>query len=243
MIYGGGMFTWFDLAWPWIGLGFAIVLAGLLATNLLRGDTALPRVRDLRWLSFLAILVYLVHNVEEYGLAANGVVHAFPDSLCSILGQPGYPGCEIPPVFYLVVNLPLVWLAAPVAAVLSARSPLAGLVLWGVVGVNAIVHIVPAIALGAYDPGLLTAVVLFVPLTALVVRAALGRGAPYRRRAGAVLLGAGVLVHAVLIGSILLYLNEVIPQWVLLAAQPAALLVAYLVAALSDARLRAGRTL
>ncbi|MDQ2699435.1 MAG: hypothetical protein M3Y46_11635, partial [Actinomycetota bacterium] len=79
------MFTWFDLAWPWIGLGFATVLGILLCTNVLRGDRSLPRWRDLRWLSFLAVAVYMVHNVEEYGIAANGVLHAFPDALCTAL--------------------------------------------------------------------------------------------------------------------------------------------------------------
>src|SRR4051812_47023593 len=113
------VFGWFDLAWPWIGLGFAVVLLILLfASNLLRGDRALPRYRDLRWLSFLAIAVYLVHNVEEYGIAANGALHAFPDAMCTALGQPAYPACGIPTVFFLVVNLPLIWLLSPIAALL-----------------------------------------------------------------------------------------------------------------------------
>ena len=116
------MFTWFDFAWPWFGLGFAVVLAVLLfATNLLRSDLGMPRWRDLRWLAFLAVAVYMVHNVEEYGIAANGVLHAFPDSLCTLLGQPDYPGCGIPPIFYLFVNLPLVWIAGWDAASRVAR--------------------------------------------------------------------------------------------------------------------------
>ena len=58
-------FGWFDVAWPWIGLGFAVVLVVLLlATNTLRDDTVRPRWRDLRWLSFLAVAGYLVHQVE-----------------------------------------------------------------------------------------------------------------------------------------------------------------------------------
>jgi hypothetical protein len=228
------VFTWFDLAWPWIGLGFAVVLGILLATGLLRSDRTVPRWRDLRWLSFLAVAVYLVHNVEEYGIAADGTLHAFPDSLCALLGQPGYPGCGIPPAFFLAVNLPLVWIAGPLAALLSTRFPLAGLTLWGVIGINAIVHIVPAIVQRQYDPGLLTAIVLFLPLTAMTAVAALGRRGPYRRRAGAVLLAAGVLMHAVLVVSALLFLGGVIPEWLLLAAQPAVIAAGFVVVGLSD---------
>ena len=197
------MFTWFDLAWPWIGLVFAAALGVLLfATNLLRQDLASPRWRDLRWLSFLAVDVYMVHNVEEYGLAANGVPHAFPDALCEALGQPVYPMCGIPPIFFLFVNLPLVWIAGPVAALLARRFPLAALTLWGVIGVNAIVHIAPAVVRREYDPGLLTAVILFVPLTVMVFVVAFGRRGPYRRRAALLLAGAGMLMHGVLAGSL-----------------------------------------
>lgn len=229
------MFSWFDLAWPWIGLGFAVVLGALLATSVLRGDLAVPRWRDLRWLSFLAVVVYMVHNVEEYGVSATGVLHAFPNSLCGLLGQPGYPACGIPPAFYLFVNLPLVWVAGPVAALLSRRAPLAGLTLWGVIGVNAIVHIVPAIVTREYDPGLVTAIVLFVPLTVMTAVAAFGRRGAYRRRAGLVLIGAGVLMHAVLAGSALLYLRGVIPEWLLLFTQPAVIAVGYALVALTGA--------
>lgn len=233
------MFTWFDLAWPWIGLGFAVALGILLfATNLLRGDRSLPRWRDLRWLSFLAVVVYLVHNVEEYGIAANGVLHAFPDSLCAVLGQPGYPECGIPPAFFLVVNLPLVWIAGPVAALLSRGRPLVGLTLWGVIGINALVHIAPAIVLREYDPGLVTAIVLFLPLTAMTLVAAFGRRGEYRTAGIAVLLLAGALMHAVLAGSLLLFLRGDIPHWTLLAAQPVVIAIGYLIVGAVDGRVR-----
>jgi hypothetical protein len=231
------VFTWFDLAWPWIGLCFAAVLTVLLATSLLRSDQTIARWRDLRWLSFLAVAVYLVHNVEEYGVSAAGVPHAFPDALCGVLGQAPYPACGIPPSFFLVVNLPLVWIAAPVAALLSNRFRLAGLTLWGIVGVNAVVHIVAAVIPREYDPGFLTAVIVFLPLTAVVAVATIGATGPYRRRAGVVLVAAGVIVHVVLAGSLILYLHGAIPQWLLLLAQPAVIIAAYLLIARLDKRM------
>lgn len=221
------MFSWFDLAWPWIGLGFAAVLLVLLfGTNLLRSDIARPRRHDVRWLSFLSVATYLVHNVEEYGIAANGVVHAFPDSLCTVLGQPPYPECALPTEFFLFVNLPLIWVAAPLAAVLAGRR-LVGLTLWGVIAINALVHIAPAIALREYDPGLLTAVLLFVPLSVWSLAAATGRAGPFRRIAILPLLVSGALMHAVLAGSALLFLRGVIPAPLLLALQPAGIALGY----------------
>jgi hypothetical protein len=232
------MFTWFDLAWPWIGLAVAIGLVVLLfAGDALRGDPLVHRSSDLRWLAFLAIAAYLVHQFEEYGIAANGDVHAFPDALCAQLGQPAYPACPIPPAFFLAVNIPLVWVAAPVAALVARRSPLAGLTLCGVIAVNAVVHLVPSALAMRYEPGLLTAVLLFVPLVALMV-AALARGdGRYRLRAAIVLVAAGGLMHAVLGIGLLLFLGGAISARTLIVLQPAGIAVGFLAVALADRHL------
>jgi hypothetical protein len=221
------VFTWFDLAWPWIGLAGAAAVVVLLARGSLRADAARPRWRDPRWLSFLGLAVYLVHQVEEYGIAANGIPHAFPDALCATLGQPGYPACSIPPLFYLAVNLTLVWIAAPLAAIFARRHPLTGLTIWGVIAVNAVVHLVPGIATLSYDPGMLTAAVLFVPLTAWTVHAAFGRRRPFRRRAVVPLIGAGIVMHAFLAGAALLFLHAGLPAWALIALQPIGIATGY----------------
>jgi len=55
-----------------------------------------------------------------------------------------------------------------------------------------------------------------------------------------VLLAAGVLMHAVLAGSVILFLRGGIPEWVLLAAQPIAIAAGYPMVAASDRRLRVG---
>ncbi len=219
-------FGWFSFAWPWIGLGFAAVLIVLLfATNLLRGDTSTSRWSDLRWLSFLAIAAYLVHQVEEYGITPMGVRHAFPNTLCLTLGQPPYPACAIPPAFFLAVNISLVWVAAPIAAFLSQRFQLAGLTLWGVIAVNAIAHTLPALATQQYGAGLLTAVLIFVPLTAVATKALLAQ----RPVSSAfVLLAAGVFMHAVLGGGVSLFLRGEIAAWLVVAAQPVGIAIGYL---------------
>lgn len=225
--YHVGVFGWFDYAWPWIGLCFAAVLLVLLfATDLLRADAGRSRWQDTRWLSFLAVATYMVHNVEEYGISATGVVHAFPDSLCTVLGQQPYPACALPTGFYLLVNLPLVWVAAPLAAIL-AGSRLIALTLWGVIAVNAVVHIVPAIASREYDPGLLTATLLFLPLSIWTMATTTGRGGPFRRTAILPLLLSGVLMHGVLAGSAVLFLRGALPAPLLLALQPIGIALGY----------------
>lgn len=230
------VFGWFDYAWPWIGAGFAAILLLLLfGTDLLRAETGHSRWRDTRWLSFLAVATYMVHNVEEYGISATGALHAFPDSLCTTLGQPPYPSCTLPTAFYLLVNLPLVWIAAPLAALFAGRR-LVGFTLWGVIAINAIVHIVPAIVTREYDPGLLTATVLFVPLSVWVLWTMTGHTGPFRRIAILPLLLSGALMHGVLAGSALLFLNGAISAPLLLALQPIGIALGYLLVFLWQGR-------
>ncbi|MFE7191398.1 hypothetical protein [Kitasatospora sp. NPDC057541] len=81
------MFSTFDLELAWIGLGGAVVLtAVLLVTDELRGERVVSRWKP-SWLAWLAVAMHLVHIFDESGIAADGARHAFPDSLCTTLGQ------------------------------------------------------------------------------------------------------------------------------------------------------------
>lgn len=186
--------SWFDLAWPWLGLGAAAPLLVVL----LRA----PRWRDPVWLGWLAVPLYLVHQVEEYGIDATGQTHAFPGALCSQLGLAPYPACGIPEPFYVAVNCPAFWVAAPLAAWLGRRRPLVGLAFWGVIAANGVVHLLPLVRGDGYAPGLLTGSLLFLPLAAWTGYAAVLDG-PLPRLGLLPVLAGGVWVHAVLMGSLL----------------------------------------
>ncbi|HEY1216443.1 MAG TPA: HXXEE domain-containing protein [Bryobacteraceae bacterium] len=194
--------SWLDIAFPWIGGAAALVLLLLLfGSRLLQSDPNLPRWHDLVWLSWLADAVYLLHNVEEYGVDLLGHTHAFPNSLCATLKLPPYPACPIPPPFFLAVNLSLFWVVGPVAALLSRRHPLAGLSLYSVISINMLVHVASIVTSGhIYNPGLFTALVLFLPLSIWIARASFGRGLlPYS--ALGLLLIWGVFMHLILAAS------------------------------------------
>ena len=203
--------SWFETFFPWIGLVAAVVLLALMfGTDVLRSDLSVSRWRDLVWLSWAAAVAYLLHNVEEYGIDLWGQTYAFPGDACAIFGHLPYPDCPVPPLFFVAVNVPMFWFVGPVAALLSRRHPLVGLALYGVIFVNALVHVIVGLATGAiYNPGWLTAVFIFLPLCAWVAHALFGEnGLSYR--ALAFLVGWGVVVHVVLAGSVLLLMHGVI---------------------------------
>jgi len=67
----------------------------------------------------------------------------FPAEICSVLTLPAPPDCPIPAAYFLSVNIPLIWVIAPIAALLSRRHPLVGLAFYGVIFVNLFFHIMP----------------------------------------------------------------------------------------------------
>ena len=181
----------------------------LFGTNLLRSEQVSPRWRDPVWLSWLAMVIYLLHNVEEYGIDLFGHLHEFPAGICAALKLPPYPDCPMPPEFFLAVNIPLFWIGAPIAALLSRRHPLVGLTFYSVIFTNALVHLVPLLAGVGYTPGTATAAILFLPVSAWVAHACFGEGR-LSYKAMALLVADGVILHVILMGSLQLFIRGMI---------------------------------
>lgn len=207
------MFT-FTYLWPYMGIGAALLLALLLATDLLRSDRSVSRWRDLPWLAWAGTLVYLVHQFEEHGIDAEGHHYAFRGFLCASLGFADPRTCLVPYSFITSVNVAAVWLAGPAAALLGRRWPAIALSYFSIPFVNLFAHVGPSLAKGAYNPGEATAIVLFLPLSLWTFHVALSR---YRLgwRAIIATVAAGVVLHAVLLGSLIAFLRGLIGSGVL----------------------------
>ncbi|MEM1346576.1 MAG: HXXEE domain-containing protein [Pseudomonadota bacterium] len=108
---------------------------------------------------YLALPVYMVHQYEEHDADR---FRAFVNAL-----MPGRAGLSLRDV--AVINLVGVW------ALLLATLWLTEFVSdgWGalafyLLGINALLHVGQAVAFRQYNPGLVTALVLFLPLSALL---------------------------------------------------------------------------
>jgi hypothetical protein len=207
----------FSLLWPWIGLGLAVMLLSGLTIGDMRGDRTVPRTRDMVWLAWAATAAYLL-QFEEHGIDARGMPYAFRDVLCMHFGFANAATCPIPESFITAVNIPVVWLAGPIAALLGRRWPGIALSYFSVPAVNAFAHIGPALAAGNYNPGLLTAVVLFLPPSLWTLWIALRRPDLGWRMVGATIVG-GIVLHAVLILTLRAYLTGLIGENTLVAIQ------------------------
>ncbi len=184
------------LRWRWLShlawlASHWVTGAGFMAAALLALAPALAVA--LPGATFLVLLhspAYMVHQVEEH---AGDRFRRFVNG--RLFG--GRDGLSVAAV--LVINLPLVWglnLAAFYAALVA--GPAAGLVAPYAVLVNGAIHLAAALRLRAYNPGLVTAVLLFLPLGALTlwhVGAAAGAAAHLAGLGLAVGLHAAIVLH------------------------------------------------
>ena len=189
---------WFYTVWPFIGVGGAIVMVAiLLMTDTFRDNTAVSRWRDPVWLGWLAVPLYWVHQFEEYSLPVIGLDYSIQEMICKKIGFPPYPDCPIPLAFYPVVNIALMWFGAPLAAHLCRRNILIGLSFWGLLLANGLLHTTGGVLAGAYNTGLWSSIVLFVPLSLWVIYACVISG-PYSGKVVGVAFAAGALTHVLL---------------------------------------------
>jgi hypothetical protein len=194
--------------WPFAALVFGI--ASLLAL------LARPRWRDPDWLVCLILPIYMLHQFEEHGYNLLGQRYHFIDELCAILGYARTDECPANASFIFAVNVGGVWIQGLLAIAYRRRNPMVGACALGTPLVNTLAHIGPALAFGAYNSGLLTAVVLFVPLCGWVLLV-LRRAGLFSGRRLAAVIACGGLTHAILAASVLAKGRGLIGQPLLIA--------------------------
>lgn len=188
-------------SWPWGGLGLAAPLLVWLLREP-RPAGAPPRWRDPAFLLALLWPMYLLHQFEEHGVDLLGQRYAFLAALCRTLGHVDLASCPADAPFIFSVNV----IGCPLGFMLPLwfrrTRPLVAAFGWSIPLTNAFTHIGGAIATRAYNPGLLTSLVLFLPLGFWLVRTMLRAGQLLPAQVP-LLFVAGGLVHAVLVGSLL----------------------------------------
>ncbi len=203
----------FAIIWPWIGIGAAgILLLVLFCTDGLQANRSISRWLDLPWLVWLGLAACLLHAFEEHGIDLRGVPYAFRGAMCAALGYRDPISCPVPLSFITTANVGAVWGAGLLSALLARRWPSIGLSVFAVPLVNALVHIGAAVGEGRYNPGLLTACIVFLPLSLWALFVAVTR-AGIAKHALAFVVAGGVIFHLILMGSLQAYLRDYIGLW------------------------------
>ena len=187
----GGRGGWFmrDTSWSRLGLGLA---AGLLAL----APVVRRRAGRASLLVYLQLPVYMLHQYEEHG-------HGAFQREMNVIIPPTVGRLSHGNIF--LSNVLGVWATDAAAVILAAKgSPAAALLAPYLAVVNAFLHIASSLRLRRYNPGLGTALVLFLPFGVYSIRA-IGQEIRATRRAHALGLVGALVLH---LGVVLLVARE-----------------------------------
>ena len=172
--------------WPCAGALVAVFLLALLPLWWDATDTALALV-------YAALPLYMLHQLEEH--AGDRFRHAINAKFAG-----GREALTRPATFW--INAGGVWIVDVIALWLAYHAELAiGLLPIYLMGVNALTHIAAAVADRAYNPGLWTAIGVFLPVSiwgAIEIGDAAGAGVGWQL----IGLAFALAVHAAIMGYI-----------------------------------------
>ncbi|MEM9007904.1 MAG: HXXEE domain-containing protein [Cyanobacteria bacterium P01_F01_bin.86] len=161
---------------------------------------------DIKLMSVLLLVAYLIHQFEEHWIDLFGNHYAFYNYFNAVLlGVLGSPDSSVMPVSsaaLFVINTSLVWLVGIMAIWRSPNHLFPVLAMNGIVLVNAISHILSGIVNLSYNPGLLTAISIFIPLAIAFYRKVLQISPITKPQLIASLVWA-ILAHVILIAGLI----------------------------------------
>jgi|SRR5712691_1164639 len=174
---------WFARNWMYAGACAGLFLLALVPV--LIGSWSLPLL-----LIYLQLPIYLLHQVEEHH--ADRFRQFVNDHIAG-----GLPALTTEAV--IVINVPGVWGVNLLALYLARFVDLGlGLIAVYLTLVNAIAHVVSMIVLRGYNPGLVTALVLFLPVGSWAL-VAVSRAPGVTMTDQIIGLAVAVLIHAAIL--------------------------------------------
>ncbi|MEM7715821.1 MAG: HXXEE domain-containing protein [Cyanobacteria bacterium P01_A01_bin.68] len=176
---------------------------------------------DTKLMSVLLLMAYMIHQFEEHWIDVFGNQYAFYEYFnilfLSVLGAQDSSVIILSREAIFLINTSLVWLIGIIAICRSPKHLFPLLAMNGIVLVNAISHILPGIFRQSYNPGLLTAIVIFLPLAIAFYRKVLFTNPGAKLQVIASIVWA-ILAHVILItGLLVANWFELIPEFVYFA--------------------------
>lgn len=131
--------------------------AGLLSYLFIKSDPKL--------LGWILLPTYMLHQFEEHYLDFKGERYAFQKFFCNFLGYKNIDECPGDKEFIFSVNVPGLYIAGILAGLLNNIKPIVAGSFAAVILLNALVHIFASIKKKTYNPGLITSIILFLPVS------------------------------------------------------------------------------
>ena len=165
-----------------------------------------PRLSDPHFASILLLVAYIAHQFEEHWVDLLGNKYAFFAYVNTLvrgaIGTDDLSVAPLTPMGIFVINTSLVWLVG-VIAILRARTHWFPVYAMAAIAlVKGVTPVIGGIVTFAYNPGILTSVLLFLPLPVLFYRKVLRENPALLLPVIASLIWA-VLAHILMVGGML----------------------------------------
>lgn len=163
-----------------------------------------PLLSDRRMMASLLTSIYLVHQIEEHWVDLLGRVYPLHELLNAMLrdriGESVY-GVMTPEAIFFI-NTSLVWLPGFIAIWRAPDHLFPTLAMSGIILANGLAHLGQGLVTWSYNPGLLTAAVLFIPIS-LAIYGLLLKSCDVRPRQLVASIAWGIGAHALLFAGLL----------------------------------------
>ncbi|MEO0339865.1 MAG: HXXEE domain-containing protein [Bacteroidota bacterium] len=192
----------------WMKIGtYAIPFMFLGIFSFLKEEKGATLIRNLRFLSVVMLVAYILHQFEEHWIDIYGNEYAFyifnNNFLLSNLGADDSNLRPLTKESIFVINTSLVWLVGLIALLRSPQRLFPFFAMAGIILVNGLVHIMAGVATWSYNPGILSSIILFIPLYLWVVQCAKDND-NYARRLLILGLIWAILAHVIMVGGLLM---------------------------------------
>ena len=177
---------------------------------------------DIKLMAVFLLVAYIIHQFEEHWIDLLGRQYAFygdvNQMLLDVLNTPDIAVGPLTPESIFFINTSLVWLIGAIAIWRSPDHLFPSLAMAGITLVNGMSHIALGIAKQSYNPGLLTAVVLFLPLAIAFYRNVLTTNSAVKEQVIASIAWAILAPILMMIGLLAANWFELIPESVYFVA-------------------------
>ncbi|MEM9783974.1 MAG: HXXEE domain-containing protein [Pseudomonadota bacterium] len=192
------------LAEHWMKIGTYAAPLLLFVAFTARDPADPPRLDDVRLVAVVMAAAYMAHQYEEHWIDLLGRVYPLRQVLNDMLSAAYGPeaASAMTPEALFIINTSIVWLIALLAVLRAEAQVFPALAMAGIMAVNGTGHIVAALVSLSYNPGLLTGILLFLPLSLAFYATLLRRGmATFAMVAAAI--GWAVAAHVLLFAGAL----------------------------------------
>lgn len=160
-----------------------------------------------KFIGIMMLIAYIIHQYEEHWIDLFGNYYAFyqfnNNFILTNLGEPESTTKPLTKEAIFIINTSLVWLVGAMGIWRSPKHIFPLIAMASIIVVNGVVHILASAINLQYNPGLMTSIIIFIPIYIWFVRNLIQRSNAYKKQITGGIIWA-FLAHVIMVGGLLM---------------------------------------